>query len=114
MVNMGSLKQKLGSFFMSCPRPTVDSGLVQTQENEVKSKTAQFRINATKRVNMGMIPLFVQLGHQGLTKSDPTPVGQAGKLKVYNIPKDILSVSVSDPKLYEDIESIEFVYRSKD
>ena len=71
----------------------------------------QTPIVATKRINLGHMPVFVQFGHQGLTKSQPTPIASTGDVKTYLIPKDILQMSVSDPALYENIESIEFTYQ---
>ncbi len=75
----------------------------------MKSKNRQM-ITVIKKVNLGMFPLFVQLGHKGLEKSQPTAIGTNNSEKTYVIPKDILRVSVSDPALYESIESIEFTY----
>ncbi len=71
-------------------------------------------IIATKRINFGIIPMFIQFGHKGLEKSQPDPIYTVIKgsvdEKTYNIPRDILQITVSDPTLYEDIESIEFTY----
>ena len=75
-----------------------------------RSKKAQFEISVTKRINMGSLPLFVQLGHKGLEKSQPTPVAALGADKTYSVSNDILEVSVKNPTLYNDITEIEFTY----
>ena len=76
----------------------------------MRSKKAQYEIQVTKIVNTGTMPLFLQLGHQGLDKSKPEPVATFGNLRTYIVPKDILQISINKPELYSDIESIEFTY----
>lgn len=76
----------------------------------MRSKQAQFTIEALKRVQLGAIPLFVQLAHKGLEKSAPKPKTTLGKAEIYVVPKDIMNLSVSDKALLEDIEAIEFHY----
>ena len=80
----------------------------------MKSKKAQYEIKVTKMVNQGHMPLFVSLAHQGLTKSQPTPVSGFGTSQTFLIPKDTISISVPNKEeLYADIESIEFTYDTK-
>ena len=76
----------------------------------MRSSREQFLVNVIKRVNLGHIPLFVQLAHKGLDKSIPEVKIDAGDT-VFNVSKDILSLSISDAAVLEPIESIEFVYR---
>ena len=76
----------------------------------MKSKRAQYNLQVTKIANTGTLPLFIQLGHQGLDKSKPMPIDSFGNLSTYTVPKDILQVSINKPELYDDIESIEFTY----
>lgn len=76
----------------------------------MRSADAQYKLSVIKRVNLGHIPLFVQLAHKGLEKS----VQEGTKCEdgtSFNIPKDILALSVSNPTILEAIESIEFVYK---
>lgn len=75
-----------------------------------RSKKTQSEINAVKRTVLGSLPLFVQLGHKGLEKGQPEPTGTFGATKTYLVSRDIISVSVKNPELYEDITAIEFVY----
>ncbi|MGE3341555.1 MAG: hypothetical protein AB7J46_06700 [Candidatus Altimarinota bacterium] len=76
----------------------------------MQSKKKQFEISATKRTTIGSLPLFVQLGHKGLEKGNPAPIERFGAEQTFMVSRDILAISVSDPKLYEDIKSIEFTY----
>lgn len=76
----------------------------------MKSKKLQYEINAVKMANLGYMPGFIVLGHKRLEKSQPDPKDSFGNSQTFLIPKDILGVSISNPVLYEDIESIEFSY----
>ena len=78
----------------------------------VRSKDSQQRINVTKRLNLGHIPLFVQLAHKGLEKIIPEGVKGNGKEMIYVVAKDILSVSISNPAILEQVEKIEVVYEN--
>ena len=75
-----------------------------------RSKQSQYTIVVNKRVNLGSIPLFVQFGHKCLEKSHPAPKNSFGTSQTFIISKDILRISVSDPTLLDDIESVEFTY----
>lgn len=76
----------------------------------MRSNQTQHTILVTKRTNAGVMPLFVRLGHRGLEKSQPAAKRTQGRSSTYIISKDILSISVSDPFLIDDIVSIEFTY----
>ena len=75
-----------------------------------KSKQAQYTIRVSKRVNIGSIPLFVQLGHKGLEKSQPEAKESFGTSQTFIISKDILRIALSDQSLSDDIASVEFTY----
>lgn len=75
----------------------------------MKSKAPK-KIEAIKYTKYGMLPLFVQFGHKSLEKSKPPALSQSGDAQTFLVPKDILRVTVSDPALYEGIESIELTY----
>ena len=75
----------------------------------VRSKDTQYQVDVVKRLNLGQIPLFVQLGHRGLEKSVPAGVKSENGV-TFVVPVDILKLSVSDPAILESVESIEFVY----
>lgn len=81
-----------------------------TEKTMSKSKVAPYVINVVKRVNLGSLPLFISLGHQGLEKGNPEPSATFNKEKTFLVPKDILKVAVSRPDLYDDVESIELTY----
>ena len=76
----------------------------------MKSKNAQYNITATKIINTGIMPLFVQLGHQGLDKSKPEPSHSFGNQSTFIVPRDIFQITVVKPELFDDIESLEFTY----
>ena len=81
----------------------------------MKSKVACKEITARKTLHLGQLPLFIVLGHKGLEKSQPTPTNVWGKQQSFNISKDILGVSISQPywASFADVESIEFTYENK-
>lgn len=92
---------------------TVAGGVV-SWGNSMKSKTNQFAINALKRVNLGVMPLFLQLAHKGLEKAMPEPIYNGSKTTSYLVPKDVLRVAITDPSIYEKVESIELTYDHPD
>ena len=77
----------------------------------VRSKTSQEQINVVKKINLGHIPLFVQLAHKGLEKAAPAGAKADSGEVTFTVPKDILGIAISDPKLVEAVESLEFVYK---
>lgn len=79
----------------------------------VRSNESQKRINAVKRINLGCIPLFVQLAHKGLEKSIPEGTKGHGGEVAYVVSKDILAVSIHRPELLESIDKIEIIYAPK-
>ena len=81
------------------------------KERSVRSKVSQEHLEVVKRINLGHIPLFIQLAHKGLEKSMPEGTVDSGGTS-FNVPKDILSLSISKPEILEAIESVEVVYRS--
>lgn len=85
-------------------------GILRRRDKNMKSKTAQYTITATKRVNLGQMPFFVQLAHKGLEKSKPEPLSSFDKTSSYLIPKDILKIGLTNQTLIDDVESVEFTY----
>lgn len=78
----------------------------------MRSKQSQHSISVIKRVKLGNLPLFIQLAHKGLEKSQSEPIAIYNDSKIFVVPKDILGVSVSDKTLFEGIDSIELVYET--
>lgn len=76
---------------------------------DVKSKDTSNRVEVIKRVNLGHIPLFLQLAHKGLEKANPAGEAEAGGVR-FNVPKDLLQVSVGDPKIFDSVERIDVIY----
>lgn len=77
----------------------------------MKSKETQYKVEVVKRVNLGHIPLFLQLAHKGLEKSNPHgEVDPQGGVR-FNVSKDLLSLSVSKPELLDSVEKIDVVYQ---
>ena len=77
-----------------------------------KSKTNPLSIQATKRVNLGKLPVFLQMGHRSLEKSQPPGVPYLGDTS-FVLSKDILGMSITDPTLLEDIECVTMIYGGK-
>jgi hypothetical protein len=92
-------------------KPTAKHSPQET--SSVRSKTAQYQINVVKRINMGYLPLFLQMAHRALEKGQPVPVSTQGGESTFNVPKDILRLTVTDAKLLENIESVQFTYGTK-
>lgn len=82
----------------------------QAKEGKVQSKESQQRLEITKRINLGHMPLFVQMAHKGLEKAVPTGTSAGNGQTAFVVSKDILSMCLSDPTLANSVESIEFVY----
>ena len=68
-------------------------------------------IEVRKCVNIGYFPLFVSAGQRHLEKGSPEPI--EGCERTYQVPVDVMRLSVSNPALLEGIDSIEFSYRAK-
>ena len=79
----------------------------------MSQKTTTPSISVIKRVSIGHLPLFIQLAHKALEKgqADGIPTNDGGK--VFNIPKDILGLSVNSPDILTQVESIEFTYKKE-
>lgn len=76
----------------------------------MRSEASQQLIEATKRINIGKYPLFIQMAHRALEKGAPEGTDTFEGIS-FVIPKDIMNLSVSNPALLEPIERIEFIYR---
>ena len=68
-------------------------------------------IDVIKRINHGIVPVFVTMIHRHLEKEKPGPTSTQGRMHHYEVPVDLLMLSV--PKeLSHDVESVEFVYQA--
>ncbi len=83
----------------------------KTKGRLVKSKDTQNRVDVVKRVNLGHIPLFLQLAHKGLEKSNPSGENDPSGGQRFNVSKDLLALSVSKPEILENVERIDLVYQ---
>lgn len=68
-------------------------------------------IEVVKRINLGHFPLFLQLAHKGLEKTNPSGTNDPQGGQRYNVAKDILEISVSKPEILDGVEKIEMVYQ---
>lgn len=71
----------------------------------MKSKSKALEVR--KAVNIGTMPVFVQMIHRHFEKENPAEHESRGS---YAAPLDLLRLSVSDPALLTDIERIVFTY----
>ena len=75
----------------------------------MKSKQSQ-QVEVVKRINLGHFPLFIQLAHKSLEKAMPEGVKTSNGGTTFVVPKDILTLSVTNQAILDNITSIEFVY----
>lgn len=76
-----------------------------------KANNKQEALIVTKNRNIGLLPKFIQLGHRGLEKSAPAPIVAGRGFSSFNVPVDIIGLSISDQSLTVGIESLTFNYK---
>ena len=76
----------------------------------MKSTATRDRIEVIKRINLGHIPLFLQLAHKGLEKSNPEGETSQDGTK-FNVSTDLLNISVSNQAILENVERVDVVYQ---
>jgi len=69
-------------------------------------------VEIKKAVNLGHFPLFVSMAHKSLEKGAPRAKEAFGGSMVYNIPVDLLRLSVGNEELLKNVESVEFIYKT--
>ena len=67
-------------------------------------------LNVVKRVNFGHMPVFLSMMHRHLEKEKPAV--EAGKV-TFQVPVDLLGLSISDQTLIKEVSSVELTYRAK-
>ena len=67
-------------------------------------------ISASKAVNLGAMPTFVQLVHKHFEKECPSEVTIHGQSAEFAAPLDLLRMSITDKALVEEVESVTFAY----
>lgn len=69
-------------------------------------------IEAVKRMNLGMTPVFIQMAHRSLEKNKPD--GKKNQnTTTFVVAKDIMRVTITDHTLLDSIESLELVYKNR-
>jgi hypothetical protein len=76
-----------------------------------KSNRTANQVEVIKRVNLGHVPLFLQLAHKGLEKSCPEGENHPQGGQQFTIAKDLLSISVANPAVLDEVERIDVVYQ---
>ena len=66
-------------------------------------------VEVIKRVNFGHMPVFVSMMHRHLEKERPAV--EEGKIATFQVPVDMLKLTISDQTLIKEIESVELTYR---
>ena len=69
-------------------------------------------VPVSKAVNLGAMPVFVQMIHRHFEKENPPVVASWGKSAEFEAPLDLLRLSLSDKTLADGIESVTFVYKN--
>lgn len=77
----------------------------------MKSEASKNNVEVIKRINLGHIPLFLQLAHKGLEKTMPEGVNDPQGGQRFVIAKDLLGVSITRPEVLEQVDHIEVVYQ---
>ena len=70
-------------------------------------------IEVSKAINLGTMPVFVQMVHRHFEKENPTAQESWGSSATYGAPVDLLKLTVSDPTLLTDLTSVEFTYAKR-
>lgn len=76
--------------------------------HEMKSKVRT--IEVSKAINIGTMPMFIQMIHRHFEKENPAEAFSVGQVKTYRAPVDLLRLTVSDPTLTSDVEEVTFTY----
>lgn len=84
--------------------------VAKSKRANVKSKDTQNKVEVIKRVNLGHIPLFLQLAHKGLEKSNPHGENDPQGGVRFNVSKDLIALSVTKPELLDNVERVDLVY----
>ena len=78
------------------------------EPHEMKSKNRTIAVS--KALNLGTMPMFIQMIHRHFEKENPPEAFKAGSEKTYKAPVDLLRLTVSDPALTSDVEEVTFTY----
>ena len=88
------------------------SVLVGGDERTMKSRSKLMEVR--KALNIGTMPVFVQMVHRHFEKENPKASEEWGSsfggTSTYEAPVDLLKLTVSDPALVRDVEGVEFTY----
>ena len=84
------------------------NNLEATEPHEMKSKNRTIAVS--KALNLGTMPMFIQMIHRHFEKENPPEAFKAGSEKTYKAPVDLLRLTVSDPALTSDVEEVTFTY----
>ena len=80
----------------------------------MRSKVRQIEVR--KMVNLGRMPTFLSMMHRHLEKEN-SGEGDGGTsfsgTVTFNVPVDLLSLTISDKALLREVESVALTYRSK-
>lgn len=69
-------------------------------------------IHVTKAINLGHMPAFVSFMHRHLEK-EAQPVEAKGEHAEFQVPVDLLKLTVDDASLVREVESVTLTYRSR-
>lgn len=75
-------------------------------------RSANRTIDVTKAVNLGHMPAFISFMHKHLEKENGGGT-RRGLEVAYTVPVDLLQLTVDDPSLVREIESVTLTYRAK-
>ena len=71
------------------------------------------QIEFKKHTNLGKLPLFVSIIHRHLEKEKTGPSPADVVCGTYNVPVDLLSLSIADDDLLTGIAAIDFHYQKR-
>ena len=73
------------------------------------SRSQNRTINVTKAINLGHLPTFLSFAQRHLEKEQAN--GATGR--EFQIPVDMLRMSLSDPSLLAEVDSVTLTYKAK-
>lgn len=68
-------------------------------------------IAVSKAINLGTMPVFVQMIHKHFEKENPPHVASQWNSAEFEAPIDMLRLSLTDKTLADNIENITFAYK---
>ena len=79
-------------------------------ETAMKSRSKLMEVR--KAINIGTMPVFVQMVQRHFEKENPSPAETfaAGSRMTYKAPVDLLRLTISEPALTSDMEEVTFTY----